>query len=195
MKSNGLFFPHDELNGNAVMIDYLEDNRRRLKRALVDMDDRALCWQPDPQGNSIAVTLLHMGRLLDVFLAQVIEDKPADGECWFQHGWADRTGYDPRGIGLEGWGTVNEYTLEEVAALPHLTTAELLGYLDEVYDRVKGFINEVSMSELSQAAPGLRGEYTKYQVLSMGLMDNVRHLGEIYTLKALRERGYSNDMP
>ena len=41
---------------------------------------------------------------------------------------------------------------------------------------------------LAQAAPGFGGRYTKYQVLSMALMDQVRHLGEIYVLKAARER-------
>ena len=193
MNSNGLLFPHDELNGNEVMIDYLEDNRRRLKRALEDIDDHALRWQPDPRSNSIGVTMLHMGRLMDVFITQLVQDKPASEECWFKQGWVQRTGYDPRGLGLGGWGTVNEYTMEEVAALPSLTKAELLSYLDEVYDVFIEYTSTTSMSELSRAAPGLGGKYTRYQVLSMGLMDNVRHLGEIYTLKALRERGYSND--
>jgi hypothetical protein len=44
------------------------------------------------------------------------------------------------------------------------------------------------MEDLAQAAPGFGGRYTKYQVLSMALMDQVRHLGEIYVLKAARER-------
>ena len=44
------------------------------------------------------------------------------------------------------------------------------------------------MAELAEPAPGFDERYTKYQVLSMALLDNVRHLGEVRTLKAMRER-------
>lgn len=88
-----------------------------------------------------------------------------------------------------GWGSVNGYTAEQVAAIPRLTKEQLLGHLDEVYDSMRAFIEATPMRDLTEPAPGLGGHYTKFQVLSMVLIDNVRHLGEIYTLQALWERG------
>jgi hypothetical protein len=41
---------------------------------------------------------------------------------------------------------------------------------------------------LLQAGAGFEGNYTKNQIIQMALMDNVRHLGEVYALKAMWER-------
>jgi hypothetical protein len=110
------------------------------------------------------------------------------GKSWQRGGWAAEIGYDPRGIGSDGWGSLNGYTRQEVKAMPRYTLAQLLGYLDEVYDAVRGYLNTTPMKALVEAAPGFDGRYTKYQVISMALNDNIRHLGEIKALKALRER-------
>ena len=188
MSQSGVLFEHGVLNGNQVMVDYLDDNLRRLKRTLAQVDENGLYWQPNPGANSIAVTIWHMGRLLDVFLTQQVNGMSSADECWVRNGWAERTGYDPRGLGRDGWGSVNGYTLDEVAAIPRFTKEQVLAYLDEVCDAAKAFILSTPMAELAGAAPGFEGHYTKYQVLSMALMDNVRHLGEIYALDAAWER-------
>lgn len=185
MSQQEILFPHGELSGNEVMTGYLEDNRRRLKRALADVDELGLHWQPDLERNCIAVTLWHMGRLMDHFLTCFVKGEAVENEQWFSQGWVERTGYDPRGHGRDGWGTVNDYTPEEVAAIPRLTKAQLLAHLDQVYDEFKAYIDAAPMKELTGAAPGFCGQYTKNQVLSMVLLDNVRHLGEIYLLKAM----------
>jgi len=39
MQLNQLLHPHDELSGTEVMIDYLDDNLRRVKRYLKDIDE------------------------------------------------------------------------------------------------------------------------------------------------------------
>jgi len=44
------------MNANDVLIDLLEDNRRRLHRVIGEMSDDLLHWTPDPGANSIAVT-------------------------------------------------------------------------------------------------------------------------------------------
>jgi len=191
MKPDGILFEHGVLNANEVMIDYLDDNQRRLKRAMAEIGDTCLHWTPDPGANSIAVTVWHMGRLLDVFLTRQVKGKAAKNECWIRHGWAQQTGYDPRGLGRDGWGSVNGYTREEIAAIPHFTQEQLLGYLDEVYDAARTYIQNTPMAALKEVAPGFEGHYTKYQVLSMALLDNVRHLGEVFALKAMWERASS----
>jgi hypothetical protein len=72
--------------------------------------------------------------------------------------------------------------------MPRFTKEQLLGYLDEVYEAVRIYVQATSMKELAEPAPGFDQRYTKFQVLSMALLDNVRHLGEVSTLKAMWER-------
>jgi hypothetical protein len=173
---------------NDVLIDLLDDNNRRLKRVFAQINDDCLYWMPSPETNSIAVTLWHMGRLLDVFLTRQALGNEAEDECWFRHGWMQKTGYDPRGIGREGWGSVNDYTAEEVATIPRMPREQLLGYLDDVHGTVKEYLRATSNEELQALAPGFEGQFSRYQCIQMALMDNVRHLGEIFALKARWER-------
>jgi hypothetical protein len=172
------------MNANDVLIDVLEDNRRRLKRRLSKMSDECVFWKPDADANSIVITIWHMARILDVFLTQQARGDPPGEECWFQHGWADRTGYDPRGIGQNGWGMLTGYTQQEVAAMPQLTREQVLEYLDQVYDAVNEYLANISAQELQTPGAGFDGRYTNYQCIQMALLDNVRHLGEIFAIEA-----------
>jgi hypothetical protein len=176
------------MNANDVLIDLLEDNRRRVHRAFGAMTDDCLVWQPEAGANSITITLWHMARMLDVFLTRQAQGKPAEEECWFQQGWAAQTGYDPRGRGQNGWGMLTGYTVEEAAAVPPLTREQALGYLDQVYDRVEEYLAGTSIKALLAPAAGFDGKYSKYQCIQMALMDNVRHLGEIFAIKSRWER-------
>ena len=173
------------MNANDVVIDYLDDNRRRLLRAMTDINEDCLYWSPDGEANSIALIVWHMGRLLDVFLTQLVLGQPAADECWFRQGWAEQTGYDPRGVGRDGWGSLNDYTPEEVAAVPRFAGDQLLDYHGQVVELVREMVMVHSIEELLADAPGFNGRYSKYQVIGMALMDNVRHLGEIYAIKAM----------
>lgn len=176
------------------MIDLLEDNRRRLHRVFDVMSDDCVYWKPDEATNNIEVTVWHMARIFDVFLTQQAIGSSAEEECWFRHGWAEKTGYDPRGIGQNGWGMIAGYTQEEMAEIPQLTREEMLDHLKQVYDKVKAYLEITPMDELQTPSAGFDGRYTKYQCVQMALLDNVRHLGEIYALKArwdrmIRKRG------
>jgi hypothetical protein len=188
MDPEQLLHPHGELTGVEVMIDYLDDNLRRLKRDLSDISEEGLHWQVDPSANSIGVILWHMGRLLDVFFTRHASGLVPEEECWFRFGWAETTGYDPRGIGRDGWGTLNEYTPAEVAAVPRFSWDQVSGYLEDVYQTVRDYLKSTSMLALAKPGAGFEGKYTRYQIISMALMDNVRHLGEIQLVKSLYER-------
>jgi hypothetical protein len=172
------------LNANDVLIDMLEDNRRRLHRALNSMSDKCVHWKPEPDANNIAVTIWHMARILDVFLTQQAKGDLSGDECWFHYDWDEKTGYDPHGIGQNGWGMLTGYTQEEVAAMPLLTKEQVLEYLDEVYDIVKEYLVSMSIEQLQTPGAGFEGRYSKYQCIQMALLDNVRHLGEIFAIEA-----------
>jgi hypothetical protein len=188
MTNQMLLFPHGNLRGADVMVDCLDDNLRRLKRDLEDIDDDCLHWKVDPEANPIALILWHMSRLLDVFFNQLAIGKPANETCWFTYGWAQKTGYDPRGRGRDGWGTLNEYTLDEVYEMPRFTKDQLTVFLEQVYEEVGQYLRSIPMETMAEPAAGFDGKYTRYQVISMALMDNVRHLGEIRLIKSLWSR-------
>jgi len=76
------------------------------------------------------------------------------------------------------------YTQEEVAAMPLLTKEQVLEYLDEVYDTVRAYLASMSIEKLETPGSGFDGKYTKYQIIQMALLDNVRHLGEIFAIEA-----------
>ena len=185
MNTINLNYPHGELNGNEVMVDYLDDNLRRLKRYLELINDEALYWLIDPGSINIATHLWHMGRILDVFFTQLALGLPSDEERWIAGGWAEQTGYDPRGLGRDGWGSLNEYSLEEVTAMPKLSLELLLNFIEDVYGTVREFLLATPMLILAKPAAAFDGQFTQYQVISMALMDNVRHVGEIRLIKSL----------
>jgi hypothetical protein len=176
------------MNANDVVVDYLDDNRRRLLRAMANVSDDCLYWSPDGEANPIALVIWHMGRLLDVFLTQLVLGQPAADEVWFCRGWVDQTGYDPRGIGRDGWGSINDYTPQEVAEIPRFTREQLLDYHGQVVESVREVARSHTIEELLKDAPGFDGRYSKYQVIGMALLDNVRHLGEIYAIHAMWQR-------
>ncbi len=183
------------MNANDVLIDLLEDNRRRLRRGLDSMSDECLAWSFEPGANTILVTLWHMARMLDVFLTRQAEGRGTEEEGWFRNGWAERTGYDPRGLGQNGWGMLTGYTPAEAAALPPLSRQQALAYLDEVYDAVKGYLADTSPEALQMPGAGFDGKYSRYQCIQMALMDNVRHLGEIFAIQSSWKRHHAPGQP
>jgi DinB superfamily len=176
------------MNANEVLIDFVEDNRRRLLRMLDGISNECLVWRPEPDANNMLVTIWHMGRIFDVFLTQQAKGMGSEEECWFRGEWAKQTGYDPRGRGLNGWGMITGYTQEDVAAMPQMTRDQVLGYLNEVFDAVRDYLASTPEENLLTPAPGFEGKYSKYQCIQMPLLDNVRHLGEVFAIKARWER-------
>jgi hypothetical protein len=178
----------NSMNANEVLIDLLDDNQRRLKRVYGTLSDEGISWKPEAGANNILETVWHMGRILDVFLTQQAMGQAAQEECWFRLGWDERTGYDPRGIGQNGWGMLTGYTQEEVSTLPQLNRELVLGYLDEVYAAVRVYLENIPPEKLLTPGTSFEGRYSQYQCIQMALMDNIRHLGEIYAIKASYDR-------
>ena len=176
------------MNANDVLIDLLEDNRRRLCRGLNEMSDECLTWQPEAGANNIIVTMWHMARILDVFLIFQTRGCAPEEECWFRCGWAERTGYDPRGIGQNGWGMLTGFTQEEVMSIPPLSREQALDYLNDVYDTVKEYLANTPMEKLETPGVGFEGKYSQYQCIQMALLDNIRHLGEIFVIQSSWKR-------
>ncbi|GHO59368.1 DinB family protein [Ktedonobacter robiniae] len=151
------------------------------------LSERELAWQPDAEGNSIGVTVWHFSRWLDVVARLLDGRKPAE-ELWLTRGWAERTGYNPQGIGEKGLGAVTGYTLEEVAAIPPLSAQDLLMYLDQLCEVICTFLRSLPSSEPLQQPIYPGAELTKQQMLQTVFLGSCGHLGEIEALKAMMKR-------
>jgi hypothetical protein len=72
--------------------------------------------------------------------------------------------------------------------MPRLSWDQVSGYLDDVYQRVEDFLRPRTMAELAEPGYGFDGKFTKYQIITMAMTDNIRHLGEIQLIKSLFKR-------
>jgi hypothetical protein len=150
----------------------------RVRAQLKALDEDALEWRPDDRGNNVRETVWHMARWIDV-LTRVLGGTQPSTERWFTDGWAQRTSYDPRGIGDDGLGVLTGYTFQEVLAIPRLTTTELVRYLDSV------------VGPLAQALRALPDDEAGARAVrrATGILQGcLGHLGEIDALLAIRER-------
>ena len=118
------------MQGNELYADLIASLAEGIHSEVGKLSPQQLDWQPDAEGNSIGVTVWHVARWLDV-IARVFQGRPPADELWLTQGWAERTGYQPQGIGYRGLGALTGYTQQEVAAIPHLSAAESLAYLDQ----------------------------------------------------------------
>jgi DinB superfamily len=171
----------------AVLAAWLGDLNTMVHQHIAALSAEELAFQPDPQGNSIGVTVWHFSRWLDV-VGRAFTGEPPSAELWYTGGWAARTGYDPTGIGYHGLGVLTGYTWAEVVQVPALSAAELLDYLDQVTDRLLSALDQMPTEVLHAPAPGLGGTRSRYSRLSAVLQGSFGHVGEIEALKAMRAR-------
>lgn len=157
------------MNANDVLIDLLEDNRRRLHRVFDVMRDDCVMWKPEADANNIAVTVWHMARIFDAFLTQQAKGDLPEEECWFRYGWAEQTGYDPRGIGQNGWGMLTSYTQEDVAAMPQLTREQVLGYLNKCIRCGQGVSGQHAHRGVTDTRGGVRWEILQISMRPNGI--------------------------
>jgi hypothetical protein len=171
-----------------LVIDLIQELVRQVTQSVKSSDREELTWQPDPQGNNIAVTVWHFTRWLDVLTVRAFQNRPPEEEQWFTRGWHEQTRYDPRGIGTLGIGALTGYTWAEVEAVPILSAQELLQYLGTVTEAMHEYLRAMPEGGLFQLAPGLGGDRTVYDWLKEIVTGSYRHVGEILTLKAMRQR-------
>jgi len=169
-----------------LLFEWAGELATEMRNEIETLSKETLSWQPAPESNSIGVTVWHVCRWLDLLAVRAIQNRTQAEEQWFTRGWAEKTGYDPRGIGLNGFGAITGYTWAEVEAIPKLTADDLVTYLDQVVGALQGQLQSLSTETLHQPSPGLGGTRSIYDWLKAILKGWLRHLGEIQTLKAIK---------
>jgi hypothetical protein len=176
------------MTGKDVLYDLLETQHKAVNNEFAGLGEEALNWRPDAEANSIAITLWHLARVADFVLTHRLEGRPVEEQRWFSDGQAERTGYDPRGVGAGGMGILTGYTQEEVAALPPMSGDDLQAYHHTVYTALLAHLAALPDDSLAQPVPGegtQRPHYFWYRVI---LLDATRHMGEMQAIKALWQR-------
>jgi len=178
------------MNTQELLLDFLQVYKDGIHTSLKGLPQEAFAWQPDPEANHIAATLWHISRLLDMGAVMRLENKPIDDELWFTNGWQTKTGYDPRGLGLRGWGVLIGYSVAEMKAVPILPLAEALAYFDECHAAYSAIIRAAPAERLLEKAPGGEPQRSYYEWTRIYLTDGFRHTGEIQAIRAMWERKF-----
>ena len=169
-----------------LLIELVGDIALDLEPEIIPLTVEELAWHPGPRANSIGVTIWHIARGLDFLATRVFMQKPAEEELWHSGGWREKTGYDPRGIGYDGWGVLTGYTWDEVMAIPRLTSIELMQYLKDTSISLTTQLHSFNSETIRQPAQALLGgKLTYYRWVKEFYKGFQAHIGEIMAIKAL----------
>ena len=157
----------------------LEWNWRMVDGTLAGLDEAAMARQPQPQCNSIAWTLWHMNRVVDMFVHERIA---SDSPLWLSDGWCDKYGMsdspEDRGVG---------WTAEQVAAWEPPSKDVQLGYYEAVKQAGRTRISGLSEEQLAhrRVIPPMPEARSVAQALGQMTWDNVSHGGQISYIRGL----------
>ncbi|MBX3061230.1 MAG: DinB family protein [Anaerolineae bacterium] len=176
------------MQAKEILRDLLESQQKGINSECGELSADVLNWRPDAAANSIGITIWHLARVADFVFTHRLEGRPIEEQRWFSDGWAEKTGYDPRGLGAGGMGILTGYNQEEVAALPNMSGEELLAYHNTVYAGLLAHLAELTDEGLDGPVPGEGQQRTVYFWYRVVLLDATRHLGEMQALKAMWAR-------
>ncbi len=175
----GVTFP--TVDDTELLAQWVDDLARDLRGFLAGLDAADLAWRPDDEAHGIGIIAWHIARWVDVLATLTLGRRDAADERWFTDGWAARTGYDPRGKGIGGGGTLTDYTTDQVAEVPRLSAAELTGYLDAAFGDLRDAIRALPPGSLAH-------DHRPYRQLAPVLQGCWGHRGDIETLRSLALR-------
>ena len=175
-----------------LLAEWLDDLASYVHRALDEMSPEQLAWQPDAEANSIGVTVWHMARWLDILGVMGIDGKDADQEQWFTRGWAEKTRYDPRGIGTSGLGAVTGYLQAEVRAIPAQSPGDLLAYYDQVSQALQPKLLQLTSQDFARPMKSLGADkpLSLYEWTKGIVQGCFGHIGEIFAIRAMYKRAH-----
>lgn len=126
---------------SELLSDALTRVRDEIPGLLDGLDEAALTWRPDPQGNTIGWIIWHLARVQDDHIADVA----GEPQAWLENGWEERFGL-PFAPEAHGWG----HTPEEVGQVRDVSADLLAGYYDDVAERSLGYVSTLTPADLDR---------------------------------------------
>lgn len=174
---------------------FLRDLVARLEKAtharLGRTTPESLHWQIEREANSVGVTIWHYTRWIDALGTVALPGGDVLAQHWFHDGWAERTGYDPRGLGSAGLGNLTGYTVEEMLAVPRLSAADLGEYHHAAAVSLVDALKREDVVSLEREISFGGGETSCFELVLGIVLGETRHLGEIDALLALYARRHA----
>jgi hypothetical protein len=164
-----------------LLVDAIGRVRETAVSAVNGLSQEQLEARIDPEANTIAWLLWHLGRVQD---AQVADVAGAD-QVWTSDGWADRFAL-PFSVKATGYG----HTPDEVAAVRGVSGDLLVGYVHAVCDRTSEYVKSLDDAELDRIVderwnPPVSLSARLVSVIS----DDLQHAGQAAFIRGVIERG------
>ena len=177
--------PNDAVSFVRELFTRLEKaTHARLGRTTPD----SLHWQLDREANSVGVTVWHYSRWIDALGIVALPGGDVLAQHWFADGWAERTGYDPRGLGTGGMGLLTGYSVEEMLAVPQLSAADLGEYHHASVASLLDALARENPSSFERQIAFAGGDTSCYELVLGIALGETRHLGEIDAILATYAR-------
>ena len=122
-----------------------EDYWSRLDNALEGLTSEELAWRPQDDCNPISFIAWHMARVEDRFFHHFAMNTE---EVWVKNDWFTQFGLDATDHGVR-------FTLEQVAAFPAISPELLSGYLNDVRQETRTFIQDLKLRTWTLYLAGL----------------------------------------
>ncbi len=152
----------------------LSSLREQARDTLQDTTDSQLNWNPPGTVNSIKATFLHLVTCEDVYIQEVLQNKPL---VWQSGGWDKRIGLENiPGVG-DGW---------EQVKLANLTLAPLLEYNQAVWSATDVYLDKLDNEELTRVVRFYDDDVPAAAVLVFLVTHSSGHLGEIAAVKGMQ---------
>ncbi len=167
-----------------TVAELLADSFGRIREAvhglLEGIDPAALTYRPDPEANSIAWLVWHLGRVQDDHVAAVA----AVEQVWTSQGWHERFDLPfPRGEIGYGQGS------DEVGAVQVEDPRLLAGYVDAVCEATLGFVGGLTDGDLDRVVDEHWDPPVTLGVRLVSVIaDDLQHVGQAAYLRGLAER-------
>lgn len=147
--------------------------RRQADSVLLDVTEEQFNWNPPGTVSAIRAIFLHMVTIEDAYIQEAILDKP---RLWVEQGWEEKIGSRAPWRG-ENWEDLKDkvLTLEDVAEFQLV-----------VREATDAYLESLTAEELDRRVEFEGRERRIGDVLSMLVVHNLSHAGEIAALKGVQ---------
>ena len=156
----------------------LDDYLTRLHRVLDGLTPEELRWQASPDSNHITWIVWHMAREEDVMIGRAGDLY----SVWDEGDWASRLGF---GEGVDNTGV--RWTIEQVVAMPEVSTRLLLEYYSAVRERTLVEFEKSTDADMARVYdhPPM-GQLTRAWVFGHTIVEESQHLGQIAFIRGMQ---------
>ncbi len=168
------------MQSNAVLDEAFSRIPGVVRRALDGIDPEALTWRVEPEANPIGWLVWHLTRIQDDHVADLAKTE----QVWLTEDWAGRFGLD--GATTD---TGHGHTVEQVATIRPDGVDALLGYLDAVTERTRGFLTTIGDEDLDRVIDRSWDPPVTMGVRLVSVIgDNLQHAGQAAYLRGVHDR-------